>query len=168
MVTTSRDRLQIDDALVFQRREWRFQRAGALALGAFVVLAALGAFGDGLLSSTMAGSPDGRLRIDYDRFLRAGALTKLVIHAAPNGDRDGGVAIELDRAYFDALRTERITPSPARISIGPSIVTLQFAAGGGDGLTVVIDAEPRHAGVYATAIRATGSERVSIRQFAYF
>jgi hypothetical protein len=159
--------LQIDHNLEFQRREWQFQRIGWWALTVFVLAAALGAFGGGLLSAAAAGEPDGPLRIAYERFVRAGSTTRLVIQARTEGDA-AGLTLQVDRAYFDAMRIERIVPEPASIAVEPAVVTLRFPAAAAGGITISIDAEPRGAGMHATAVRASNGGSLRLTQLAYF
>ena len=64
---------ELDRHLPFQRREWRAQQIGWIALGLFLAAALAGLFGGGPLSSARASDPGGGLTVDYQRFVRAGA-----------------------------------------------------------------------------------------------
>lgn len=163
---TSSDRLQLNEDLAFQHREWRFQRAGWWALTVFVAAALLGLFGGGPLSRTSAIATDGSLRVDYERFVRAGTVSRVVIHApAATG---GTLQLHLDRVYVDALRIDHIVPEPSSIDVGPARVVLRFTSSSAEPFTVTLDAEPLHAGRHATAVAVDGHAAVTIRQFAYF
>jgi hypothetical protein len=60
--------MEINADLEFQRRVWAAQRIGWIAIGAFVIAALVGVFGQGPLSSAAAGG--NALRIEYERFAR--------------------------------------------------------------------------------------------------
>jgi hypothetical protein len=156
--------LQIDQDLAFQRREWRGQRLGWWLLSAFVVAAALGLFGSGVLSRAHARAPDHRLAVDYERFIRVGAPTRLAIRAA-GSDR---VELRVDRAWFESLAVQRITPEPAHLAIAGDTVYLTFTTGAQGECTVLLDVEPLHAGRYRTTVQVGGAQAVTLTQLAYF
>jgi hypothetical protein len=157
------DGLEIDQNLAFQRREWRVQRFGWWLLTAFVVAAALGLFGGGVLSRAEARSPDGALSIRYERFVRVGAVMRLTVEATGPDRRE----VVISREYFEGLRIDRITPEPASLEVGRDDVRLTFSGGAADGLTVIIDCEPLHFGRAHAAFRA-GSAVARFTQLTYF
>jgi hypothetical protein len=58
----------LERSLSFHRKEWIFQRLGWAALGVFLLAAALGLLGPGILSRAKAGGP--AFLVSYDRFGR--------------------------------------------------------------------------------------------------
>src|SRR5690606_12604880 len=73
----------IDEHMDFQHREWRWQRVGRVALGLLVFGACLGLVGGaGPLNRTAAGAADGSLLVEYDRFVRVGAVTTVRLAVA--------------------------------------------------------------------------------------
>jgi hypothetical protein len=163
----SRD-LEIDQDLEFQRREWRVQRVGWGVLTAFVLAATLGLFGGGPISSAQAGEPGAPLWVEYDRFIRTGAPTRIVVRGgmAP----EGGLHLRMPRRYFEAFRIERMIPEPQAITIGDADVDLQFGreAGVANTFTLIFDVEPLRAGRHEAAFQANGNPAVTFAQFAYF
>jgi hypothetical protein len=166
-VNTRTGHLQLKEDLEFQRREWRFQRVSWWGLSTFVVVAMLGVFGGGPLSTASATSADGVLRVKYERFVRVGARTRLVIDSQRSAERATNLELRIARPYYEAMRLE-VTPAAADLSIGPSTVTLRFAVSAQEPLTVFLDADPAWSGSHATTISAGGGTSVDIRQFAYF
>ena len=158
------DGLEIDQNLAFQRREWRVQRLGWGLLGAFVLAAALGLFGNGVLSRAEIHAADAALSIRYERFIRAGAPTRLTVLVRGPGPLE----LHMSRDYFDRLTIDRITPEPASLDVGSDEVRLTFRAGGTDTSTILIDAEPRRAGRYHGAFRVSSGPTVRFTQLAYF
>lgn len=161
--------LDIDQNLAFQRREWAAQRAGWWALTAFVAAAALGAFGKGPISGARAADAAGRLSVEYDRFARVGAPTRLEVRAEAAAAGAGPIEIRLTRDYFDAVQIERVLPEPAAVEVGPAEVTFRFGAPApGTGFAVVLDLQPRRAGWRTAAIRTAQGGAVSFSQLTYF
>lgn len=157
--------LQINHDPSFQRREWAVQRFGWYALTIFVIAAALGLFGSGPLSRARAG--DDHLNVEYERFVRRGAPTRLRISSGTSpGTRP---ELRIAEPYFDDVRIHAIVPEPEGIERGDGQVTLHFGRDGGEGaLTVTIDLDPGRAGRHAVTIgNSTGAE-VRFTQFAYF
>lgn len=101
------DGLQIDEDLAFQRRSWRWQRAGWLGFVALIVAGLLGVFGAGPLSR--AESSGAGLRIEYDRFARTQAPTSLVIHIDGGAARAGAVRLVLGGDYIHAAQIQSTT-----------------------------------------------------------
>lgn len=165
---TSTRGLQLDEDLEFQRREWRFQRAGWWGLSAFVLAAVLGAFGGGPLSAATATSAEGALRIEYERFVRVGTRTRLAIHAQMPSRQPNGLELTIDRSYFEAMRIERIAPEPVDLAIESSTVTLRFEPTARENVSVFVDLQPAGVGRHPTTVRVSGAGSVAIRQFAYF
>ena len=163
MTDTSPD-LDIDENLAFQIREWRVQRAGWWLLALFVAAGLAGVFGGGPLSSAGTAASGGRLRVEYERFIRRGALTRIAVHldAAPAQAAQG---LRLSRRYFDGVRIQQVTPPPRTTQIGPSDVTMTFDVPGQS--TIVIDLEPLSAGTHQAVIAAANGS-ATFTQYAYF
>ena len=85
--------MHLRDVLDLQtkRREWRIERVGWFLIAALVLLAILGAFGDGPISDTRAEAAQGDARFfaDYERFNRIAHVSLLVVHVqAPSATGD--------------------------------------------------------------------------------
>ena len=77
----------------------------------FLALALGGLFGNGPLSRAHADGAAGR--IEYERFVRYGLSTDLVV--TPAGSAHGVNRVEISAAYLEAFRIEHITPEPAAV-----------------------------------------------------
>jgi hypothetical protein len=160
--------LEAEARLAFQRLEWRVQRIGWGALGLFLAAAAAGLFGDGPLSATQAGGPGDPLWIEYDRFVRRGAASRIRVHLAPGAAAAGELRLRIERRYLDSVRIEQVTPQPQRVELGPDGCTYVFAAGAPGGSSVTFDIEPFSAGRHAGAIALPDGASARVAQFAYF
>jgi hypothetical protein len=136
---------RIEEDLPYQRRTWRFERIGWVLMALFVLAALLGATGSGgPLVRVEATTPDGALRIRYDRIQRQGAPTTLrfAARAAPPG---GTLDLRLDRVFLDGWRLEPGVPVPTTAAAGPEGLRLRFAtaaSGGAAPPVVALHATP--------------------------
>ena len=160
---TSSGSRELDRHLPFQRREWRAQQIGWIALGLFLAAALAGLFGRGPLSSARAADPRGGLAVEYERFVRAGAAQRLLFAIDAPAARP--VELRLSRRYLDAVRVEHVLPQPNSTTATPEWTTFVFAPGT---RVVAVDAEPLGPGrVTLSAATGTGAA-LSLWQLAYF
>jgi hypothetical protein len=104
--------LDLNQDLDHEALESRAQSIG-WGIIAFVVGAALaGVFGDGVLSSRMAGQQESGLRVEYERFERRHSKSRLQVHLAPTTARDGIVRLWIGRGFLDRVSVDRIEPEP--------------------------------------------------------
>lgn len=98
------------------RREWRFERAGWVALGLVLVAGLAGAFGNGVLASASVVSMNGATELQYERFIRHGAPSEIEVWLAPTAiAADSVVVVALDQEYLAMIDVERVTPEPLRV-----------------------------------------------------
>jgi hypothetical protein len=164
-------RLEIDEDIAFQRREWRWQRVGRWILTGFVLLAALGLFGNGPLSHATVGNSSDAIRIEFERFVRVGATDRMTLQVRLVAGPDAApIEVRLTRAYFDGVRIHAITPPPLGIEVGPADVVVRFAppTGISDTATIVFEVEPIALGRLRGTVRLTGEPALSFSQFAFF
>lgn len=69
----------IPERIEGQRRAWRLERASLFVLLAILLLALAGLFSSGPLSSARLAGPAGKLSVEYERFERLGAGSRLHI-----------------------------------------------------------------------------------------
>jgi hypothetical protein len=162
---TDDTRLDIEQDLRFQRREWRFQRAGLVVLSAFVLAALLGVFGNGALSGGHARGP-GALAVTYERLTRAHRTSRIAIEMPAAA---GAVELVVNREYFDAVRIERLDPEPSAIDIGRGEVVFHFPppTSSARAYTAVLDVVLNRPGRHPVRLRAGGAA-LAFSQFAFF
>jgi hypothetical protein len=129
--TTDRS-IQIEEDLTYQRREWRFERAGWAVMVVLLLAGLLGLFGYGPLSRARAGT-QGALMVRYDRLQRASAPTEYHFQAAPWLTRNGQLRLRFDDALLDEVEMESILPEPVQMRAGPGYTEFVFAMDGTEG-----------------------------------
>jgi hypothetical protein len=107
--------LEIDQDIAFQKHEWQVQRVAWVVMALIVLLAALGLFGTGLLSSASASDPNGVLTVDYQRFIRHDGRTTLTVNVAPELVTGDSVEIWLAADYHADVQIEQISPEPQEV-----------------------------------------------------
>jgi hypothetical protein len=156
--------LELDEDLGFQRSEWRASRLTLAGLLSVMLAAGLGLFGNGPLSRARAGDPTGALWVDYDRFVRSQAATRLSIHARPNAH--GSVHFTVSRSFLDAYRVMQVTPNPDSARVVPEGVEYRIGADPSGGGPVIFDVQPVQRWLVQGEIRSPQGS-VRLRQFIY-
>ena len=153
---------ELDAQLKFHRREWRIQRIGWALVAVFLACALGGLFGNGPLSRTHAVNAAGR--VEYQRFVRYGLSTDLVV--TPTSSAQGVNRVELDADYLEAFRVERITPEPASVRLSGPHIVYEFASAA-PGASIAFQIRPQRLWRHASAVGIDGGARVEISQLTY-
>lgn len=101
----------VQESMRVQRRLWVLERVGSWLLLLVVLLTLLGLFSKGLLSSVEASGAQGRLHVAYERFLRNGATSTLVIDV--KGAPGETLRLDLEGEMLEGGTLESIHPQPA-------------------------------------------------------
>jgi hypothetical protein len=108
--------LEIDEDLAFQRKEWFAQRAGITVLSLFVLAALLGVTGaGGVLSHTTAGQPGGGVYVEYEKFVRRGAMSTMTLRF--HSDPPGFIQFWVSAPYLARVRIDSIAPIPQTVTV---------------------------------------------------
>jgi hypothetical protein len=161
--------LQIEQDVAFQRREWRMERAGWVALATFVIAAAAGLFGDGPLSHATASDQSRQLVIRYQRFVRASASSELHLQVSASAANSGEITVWADRAYLRDVEVSSIVPEPTRVSqLGKHIVYAFAVAAAAESSEIAFRYKPARAGRLHGSFGLSARAPVALRQFAFF
>lgn len=161
-MTRSQAQQDFDAELEFHEREWRIQRVGWVLVVLFLACALGGLFGNGPLSRSHADGASGR--VEYERFLRYGLSTDIVI--GPTGSAQGVNRVEIDADYLEALRIERITPEPAAVRISGPRIAYEFATTA-PGASISFHVRPQQLWRQTSAVRIDGGAPLEISQLVY-
>ena len=127
--------LEIDEDARQERREWGVQRITWVLLYVLLAATALGLFGNGPLSKTVAGAADGSLSLEYERFMRHRSPDTLRVTATPSGGR---LDVAFDRAYLQRISIEQIEPQPERVVAGADATHFIFNADSAQAIEVLV------------------------------
>lgn len=147
----------------FHRREWLIERIGWLGVAIFLVLAFAGLFGGGPLSHARAGNAEGS--IEYERFVRSGTSTDLVITPA-HADPSGLHRVEITADYLEAFRIERITPQPTATRMAGPHLVYEFAAAA-PGAAISFQVHPERLWRHTAVVKIDGGAPLEISQLTY-
>jgi hypothetical protein len=152
-----------------QRRIWRIQQVVWALMAILVAAGLLGFLGSGRFSHRSIAASDGTLRVDYERFLRRGNRTTLLIRMqSPPGAATAALGLRITRAYLDGMRVESVFPPPRRTQAGSDDVILDFDVDSQPGsLTLRIHVVPERLGAQQAAFRVGGGSSVGFRQWVY-
>ena len=152
----------VGEDLEFQRRWWRFEKFTWSFFAFILLLDVLGVFGRGPLAKAQKQTPDGALRLNYERVERFGTPSMLTLHFTPNAVHGGSIQLWTSDSFIKELGAQRVIPQPltSKTEDGGIVYTfpsgshpdsvefaLQPAAIGSQTLTVklVPDGDPAHA-----------------------
>lgn len=164
--SSSYEGLEIEDHIRFDRLEARAERAGWLVMLATVVAAVLGLFGNGLIGYAENVSPDGRVAVRFDRFLRLGAPAEVVVEMkrVPPGSLD----LAVDRQYLDGMNIERVTPTPASVRMDRDAAIYSFEVKRGvEAFAATFRLMPDSLGFTHGTVAAPGGRPAHLRQVIY-
>ncbi|MGY2050465.1 hypothetical protein [Methylobacterium sp. JK268] len=135
---------------------WNRVQIGVEALVGLVVVAGLlGLFGDGWLARAeqpLAGTP---LVLRYDRFLRVGAPSRLVVDIwAPV--RDDALAVTVGADLLRKISIDATQPRAEAVDATPSGVTYRFRLGPEHAGQILFTLSPRDPGPVAASVTALG------------
>ena len=134
---------RMEVALGFQRRSWTVERAGWAGMALLILAGLLGLLGgSGWLLEAAAATPDGGLRLRYDRTQRLGSPTNFQLELRAPPER-GQAELRLHPGFVGHWRIESIVPAPETASAGPDGLRLAFRiAPGAAVLPVVLRGQP--------------------------
>lgn len=152
--------LELDENLDLHETGWKVQRFGWAFIFLFVLLAALGMFGDGIISDTNHSTASHK--VNYDRFHRheARVTLKVDVHNNSNPLLD----ISLDNRYLKDFEVKSIVPEPATVKIENDRVHFIFEAAGKSDITFYLS--PQTTGSLEGTMNINGDE-IPIKHFIF-
>lgn len=153
----------LEKQLRFHRSEWRVERIGWAFVALFLVLAFAGLFGGGPLSHASAQAATGR--IEYERFVRDGSPSELVITPA-GGAAQGVSRVAITAEYLEAFRVESITPEPTTVRMAGGQLVYEFAASA-PGASISFHIDPQQLWRHRAVVRIDGGPPLEIWQLTY-
>lgn len=154
----------ISDDIDFQRKSWRFERIGWFVLIIIMLLTLLGLFSKGPLSTRHISSVEGALHVEYQRFQRHGAHSRLIITAqvAPSST----AYVQFSPQLLKAFTLEEIHPAPQNSSTQQGGLLLESRADPQGAVTLYLSLRPEGLGNFQQSVRLNG-QTVRFSQFIY-
>lgn len=151
--------LTIDEHVDWHRRGFKIQRVGMAAILGIILLAAVGVFGDGVLSKRTTESASAK--IEFQRFYRFEARMEVKIELI---DFENSNVISFPKEYLKEFQIESITPSTESTNFKGSRSEFVFD-GPGNGI-VTFYLIPRKVGSIAGDV-LVNDERFELNHFIY-
>jgi hypothetical protein len=129
--------------------------------------AVLGVFGSGPLSSAEVTSPDGTLRVEYERFVRREVEHELSVTVTVEDRASGEVEVWLDVASLDTMVVDTISPEPTEERIEGERQVFVFAVGDAEHLLVRFDVAREDMGRNRVSLGIVGGSETSFSQVSY-
>jgi hypothetical protein len=157
-------KLEIEEDLLFQKREWLIQRIGWTLMLLVMCSALLGVFGSGPVSKTVINQSD-KLSLEYERFARYESPTSLKIKVNSPGENNEA-HIWISRNYLDDVKIERIVPEPQNVRAEGEWLVYVFKRGAPGDLVVKLDFTTQVFGRVSGVVASQGVQ-LTINQFIY-
>ena len=152
--------LDIDEKLRDHIAGWKFQAAGLTFIFIFVISAALGLFGNGVLSKQTVIARGGF--VSFDRFTRHDSRMPLKIGVASVNASES--QITFSNSYLEKFRIETIVPEPSAVIVKEG--EIQYTFNGKGNLTVVFYMVPQDFGS-VDGILGVNGEKVKVDHFIF-
>lgn len=153
--------LQIEEDIDLHVRGWILQRIGWGLMFTFLILAALGFFGDGILSQKEIITDD--ITVNFERFTRRESDTEIEIIAS---DRNGSIDVVLSPTFNKVYKIEQILPEPTSQEINNGNTVFEFPAKGQGQITMFLTIRKRVTGNNASAIKVNETD-FELNNFIY-
>jgi hypothetical protein len=160
--------LEVGEDLDYQHRSWAVQRVGWVVMGLVALAALLGLFGSGPLSNATTGDESKPLWLEYERFARLQAPTRLRIHLRPSNGGDGKVRVLLNRDYLNGVQIQQVTPQPESVEAGLKQLTYVFQVTEPNQPTAVtFHLQTQQIGLLSGQVGLFGEQPLRFSQFIY-
>lgn len=157
-VETAKHDLELDEDIGLHERGWRWQKLGWGLLILLVIAGALGAFGEGILSTRKPSSNGITLR--YDRFFRYQHEMQVLVQSQVGFIH----TISLPQQYLEKMLLVRMVPEPIDNVAQGDRVTFRFV---GTHKIISIYEQPEDAGSIDGLLLVNDSARFLLSHFIY-
>lgn len=157
----------LDAELRFQRKQWRIERIGWVAMAALIVYSLAGGLGGGgPLSSTEAVAADGTARVRYEKFARQ--LTANSVEVSLTQRPDGSAQVQLSEGLLGSMTVKSIVPAPDVTTVAADGYMFIFKRLPGVANSKIrLQLEPQQIGAVEGWLVVGGGERLAIKQFVF-
>ncbi len=153
--------------LAFQFRCWRLQRVGWVLLTLVLCGALIGLFGHGMLADATIHDASGRVRVDYERFLRYDRLTRITLSISGLPRTSDTIRVQFHDRYLQDVTLQNIVPTPAKTTRIADGIALEFFVNSDDPAILQFSASFQTIGPVTGLIRIGDHEWVRFTQYVY-
>jgi hypothetical protein len=159
--------LEVAEDLSYQEKEWTVERVGWILMAGLVLLALVGLFGDGPVSSAIRRSQEG-FQISYERFDRQMKSSQISLQLPAEAVQEGQIKFWIDRQYLEGVQIEDISPEPESVEVsGERLVYTVQVTDVGQPVTVKLDVRLQKSGLVEGKAGLEGGDPVSFSQFVF-
>src|SRR5215204_3554855 len=97
-------KLELDQDLAFQHRQWRFERIGWAVMGLVIIASLAGLFGHSPFARAQVQTADHKLTVEYDRFARYESDAEIKVLVEIDGGEERVFRLWIDDEYLDTLK----------------------------------------------------------------
>lgn len=133
-----------------QHREWWAYRIGWFLMALILLAGLFGIWGQGGISRVDATSPEGNMKVSYERFLRNDAATTVDVMFPPGMAEQGTIRLSINQDYINSHTVDAITPEPESVTVHEEDIVYEFEAHPDSVLTVGLDLHPDMSGGMGT------------------
>ncbi len=159
---STRAEITIDEHLDAHNTGFKLQTAGLIVILVVVTLAALGLFGDGVLSHRSIDNHGYSIR--YEGFYRVNART--AVHVNINESPDSILTVSIPANYLKVFRLQSVVPAAAEMKSRDDFVHFVFRGTSGTHIAFYMSPEANAVGLTECEWQVNG-QRVPIRQFIF-
>jgi len=165
-VTVVGKKLDIEQDLPFQYRQWKLERIGQVLIACCILAALIGLFGHNPLSTATRQTADGRLSIHYDRFARTESNSDFLVTFEPGKGTDGVVRLWLSQEYLDAFKVTAVSPVPLRGEARDGRRAFVFQTDGSR-FTAILSVQFQAVGMVRGSVKVDEGEALTLTHFVW-
>ncbi len=156
----------LDSELPFQRKQWRIEHIGWIAMAGLMLYALAGGLGGGgPLSTAEVAAADGGARVRYERFARQ--LTPNTVEISATQPPDGRPAqLYVSGSFLKSIAVKSIIPQPDATTVADNGYMFVFKRSSGVAHTKIqLHLEPQEIGPVEGWLVINDGQRLAIKQF---
>ncbi len=158
------DDLAVGSDLEFQRRWWKFENVTWWLFAVIVLMDILGCFGRGPLANAKVQTPDGTMKIKYERIERLSTPSLITIEFGGSAIKDEKLQLLVSESLVKRLGNQRVVPQPAVSRLGDSKIMYTFPANRLPA-SVQFSLEPSEVGISHLTLQVPGADEAKLTIF---
>jgi hypothetical protein len=150
--------LEIDEELGLHEKGWVIQRIGQIIVILVILAGALGAFGEGLFSTTTPHT--GNVNVEYEHFFRYQTEMKILVTS-----KEHISSISFPPQYVEKFKLIRFMPEPESNSTAGREIIYSFLPGQNHLVSIYL--ETQSYGSISGSMKINGKDSIQLQHFIY-